>query len=83
MSTPLTDLKPGLIWKHFLGITQQPRPSKKEEKVIAYLQELVGYNTFFLLVMVFCLPGTLLVPFLKLDSSFGGNNQTADRQETT
>lgn len=48
-----------------------------------YLQELVGYNTFFLLVMVFCLPGTLLVPFLKLDSSFGGNNQSTDRQETT
>ncbi|MDK2972302.1 MAG: transporter, family, beta-lactamase induction signal transducer AmpG [Candidatus Sumerlaeota bacterium] len=37
-----------------------------------YLQELVGYNTFFILVMVFTIPGTVLIPFLKLDMTFGG-----------
>ncbi|MBL0173880.1 MAG: aminoacyl-histidine dipeptidase [Ignavibacteria bacterium] len=47
VSTPITELKPALIWKHFHGLTQQPRPSKKEEKVIAYLKALVtelGYS---------------------------------------
>ncbi len=36
-----------------------------------YLQELVGYTTFFWLVMVFTLPGTILIPFLKIDPDFG------------
>lgn len=31
------DLKPKSIWKYFYELTQVPRPSKKEEKVIAYL----------------------------------------------
>ncbi|NDW09145.1 aminoacyl-histidine dipeptidase [Dysgonomonas sp. 520] len=31
------DLKPSVVWKYFYELTQIPRPSKKEEKVIAYL----------------------------------------------
>lgn len=31
------DLEPRLVWKYFYELTQVPRPSKKEEKVIAYL----------------------------------------------
>ncbi len=34
---PFKDLKPELIWKFFHEITQVPRPSKKEAKIIAYL----------------------------------------------
>lgn len=33
----IKDLKPGGIWGYFYEITQIPRPSKKEEKIIAYL----------------------------------------------
>ncbi len=33
----ISDLKPELIWKFFDEITQIPRPSKKEEKIIEYL----------------------------------------------
>ena len=33
----ITDLKPALIWHYFHEITQVPRPSKKEEKIRAYL----------------------------------------------
>ncbi|HCO66414.1 MAG TPA: cytosol nonspecific dipeptidase [Dysgonomonas sp.] len=31
------DLEPKLVWKYFYELTQVPRPSKKEGKVIAYL----------------------------------------------
>ncbi len=34
----VTDLKPGIVWKYFHEITQIPRPSKKEGKIIAYLE---------------------------------------------
>lgn len=43
----ITELKPELVWKHFYGLTQTPRPSKKEAKVLAYLKKLVtdlGYS---------------------------------------
>ena len=33
----IKDLKPAGIWSYFHEITQIPRPSKKEEKIIAYL----------------------------------------------
>lgn len=36
-----------------------------------YLQELIGYTNFFIAVMVFVIPGTLLVPFLPIDPKFG------------
>lgn len=35
----IKDLKPSAIWNYFDEITQIPRPSKKEEKIIAYLLE--------------------------------------------
>ena len=34
----ITDLKPAIVWKYFHQVTQVPRPSKKEEKIIAYLE---------------------------------------------
>lgn len=35
----IKDLNPQIVWKYFHELTQIPRPSKKEEKVIAYLEE--------------------------------------------
>ena len=35
----ITDLKPALVWRYFHEITQVPRPSKKEEKILAYLKK--------------------------------------------
>lgn len=32
-------LKPGIIWQRFYEISQIPRPSKKEEKVVEYLRK--------------------------------------------
>ena len=34
----ITDLKPEIVWKFFYQVTQVPRPSKKEGKMIAYLE---------------------------------------------
>lgn len=34
----ITDLSPALVWKYFHQVTQVPRPSKKEEKMIKYLE---------------------------------------------
>lgn len=33
----IKDLNPQIVWKNFYGLTQIPRPSKHEEKVIEYL----------------------------------------------
>ena len=47
MSQSIADLKPALLFKHFDALTKVPRPSKKEEKVIAWLQktiEALGYE---------------------------------------
>ncbi|MBR9978614.1 MAG: aminoacyl-histidine dipeptidase [Bacteroidetes bacterium] len=41
MSTPLNELEPKELWQHFHGLTQIPRPSKKEEKILAYLKKLI------------------------------------------
>lgn len=38
MST-IQDLEPKGIWKNFYSLTQIPRPSKKEEKIIAFTKE--------------------------------------------
>ncbi len=35
--TAIDDLKPHLLWKYFSEILHIPRPSKKEEKIIAYI----------------------------------------------
>lgn len=33
----ITDLRPNIVWKHFYALTQIPRPSKHEEKVLEYV----------------------------------------------
>jgi len=34
----ITDLQPAIVWKYFHKVTQIPRPSKKEEKMVHYLE---------------------------------------------
>ena len=34
----ITDLKPSIVWKYFHEVTQVPRPSKKEGKMIEFLE---------------------------------------------
>lgn len=34
----ITDLRPNIVWKYFHEVTQVPRPSKKESKMIAFLE---------------------------------------------
>ena len=34
----ITDLKPTIVWKFFHQVTQVPRPSKKEGKMIEFLE---------------------------------------------
>ena len=34
------DLEPKIIWNHFSDLNAVPRPSKKEERVIKFIQEL-------------------------------------------
>ncbi|MDR3195053.1 MAG: aminoacyl-histidine dipeptidase [Tannerella sp.] len=34
----ISDLKPAIVWKYFREVTQIPRPSKKEERIIQYLE---------------------------------------------
>lgn len=38
----ITDLKPEIVWKFFHQVTQVPRPSKKEGKMIQYLESFAG-----------------------------------------
>lgn len=38
MSSPLEQLEPKLLWKHFDAIRRTPRPSKHEEKIIALIK---------------------------------------------
>jgi dipeptidase D len=41
----ITDLQPEIVWKFFHQITQVPRPSKKEGKIIQYLESFAkAYN---------------------------------------
>src|SRR6056297_4272037 len=35
----IKDLKPKALWKHFYSLTQIPRPSKKEEKVVDFVEK--------------------------------------------
>ena len=39
MNNDILNLQPTAVWKYFYEICQIPRPSKKEEKIIAYLLE--------------------------------------------
>ena len=43
------DLEPKIIWNHFSDLNAVPRPSKKEERVIKFIQELgakLGLDTY-------------------------------------
>ena len=42
----IRELEPKLIWEQFDDITRVPRPSKKEEKIIAWLQEFAVKHGF-------------------------------------
>ncbi len=42
MTQPIAELTPSPVWKHFYGITRVPRPSKKEEKILAYLKNTIA-----------------------------------------
>lgn len=41
----IKDLKPAEVWSYFYDITQIPRPSKKEEKILAYLLDFAKKHT--------------------------------------
>ena len=34
----IANLNPERVWKHFYALTQIPRPSKKESKVVEYME---------------------------------------------
>lgn len=40
----IKDLEPKAVWKYFDEITQIPRPSKKEGKIIKYIEEVAAKN---------------------------------------
>lgn len=46
MNENLLQLKPQLVWSYFREILEVPRPSKKEEKIIAYLEKFAKKNGF-------------------------------------
>ncbi|WP_205499932.1 aminoacyl-histidine dipeptidase [Rufibacter psychrotolerans] len=39
MSTPIESLEPKALWQHFAALNAVPRPSKKEERVIKFIQD--------------------------------------------
>jgi len=39
MSTEILNLEPKALWRNFYSLTQIPRPSKKEEKLIQFMKE--------------------------------------------
>ena len=39
--------------------------------ISGWLQEMLGYNHFFIFIMIATIPTLLLIPFLKIDSEFG------------
>ncbi len=48
MSQEILNLKPNVIWKHFYSLTQIPRPSKKEGRIIEFMKnfgEQLGLDT--------------------------------------
>ncbi|MBU0475194.1 MAG: aminoacyl-histidine dipeptidase [Bacteroidetes bacterium] len=44
--TAIEGLEPKLVWEYFYGMTQVPRPSKKEEKIRAHVREFANKNNF-------------------------------------
>ena len=39
MSEEIRNIEPKVVWENFYQLTQIPRPSKKEEKIIAYMKK--------------------------------------------
>ncbi|MFH1121125.1 MAG: aminoacyl-histidine dipeptidase [Bacteroidota bacterium] len=39
MSNQILNLEPKAVWKHFYSLTQIPRPSKKEERIIEFMKD--------------------------------------------
>ena len=54
-NTAVAELEPKHLWKRFYEITQVPRPSKKEEKILALSTELLW------LVPILTFPSTILI----------------------
>lgn len=44
-----------------------------------WIEELVGYNRFFIWVMICTLPGFAVLPFLKIDRTFGINKKAEEK----
>lgn len=44
MNRKISHLKPELLWSHFEDICQVPRPSKKEEQIIAFMEKFAKNN---------------------------------------
>ena len=42
-----------------------------------WIQELIGYNHFFIFVMICTIPTLAIIPFLKIDRNFGKKERTA------
>ena len=39
MNTNIAELEPRVMWQQFAGLNTVPRPSKKEQRVIAYMKD--------------------------------------------
>ncbi|HOI87986.1 MAG TPA: aminoacyl-histidine dipeptidase [Lentimicrobium sp.] len=49
MNNPILNLEPKAVWRNFYSLTQIPRPSKKEEKIIEFMKhfgEAAGLETW-------------------------------------
>ena len=44
-----------------------------------WIEELIGYNRFFIWVMICTLPGFAVLTFLKIDRTFGINEDTDEK----
>ena len=44
--------------------------------IAGWIQELIGYNHFFIFVMICAIPTLLVIPFLKIDRNFGKATKT-------
>ena len=46
-----------------------------------WIQELIGYNHFFIFVMICTIPTLAIIPFLKIDSNFGKKDKALPKAE--
>jgi len=44
--------------------------------IAGWIQELVGYNHFFIFVLICALPTLIVIPFMKIDRNFGKKSQS-------